>query len=285
MSFAADLFSAAGRVAVITGGGTGLGLWMAEAWVKNSGKVYITGRREETLKAAVVKLNGISKGSASYVKADVSVQADINKLASELSAREKAIDVLVNNAGTPGYDAKSPDAPLATFDQAAWVKQFTVNAWAPAAVTSALASLLIEAAKKGEGRGSVILIGSVAQDFWSYSWPSNGYSVSKAAEAALTKTLATKLIVHGVRVNTIKPGTFPTAMNDPSVPGSGAHEDSVRRNVPLNRNGTADDITPIFLFFATKAGAYVTGQEIAVDGGWTLVANGVEPAGGASAYI
>ncbi|TFY66216.1 hypothetical protein EVG20_g4873 [Dentipellis fragilis] len=282
MSFVTDLFSAAGRVAVITGGGTGLGFWMSEAWVKNGGKVYITGRREETLKAAVAKLNSIRKGSASYIQADVSIQAEINKLASELSVHEKAIDVLVNNAGVAGYDPNTSDAPLATFDSEAWVRQFTLHAWAPAAVTSALSPLLVEAAKKGEGRGSVILIGSIAEDFWFYSWPSNGYSVSKAAEAALAKTLANKLIGHGVRVNTIKPGTFATEMNDASVSGTGAHEDSVKRNVPLKRNGAADDIAAIFLFFATKAGAYVTGQEISVDGGWTLVANGLEPAGGAS---
>ncbi|TFY62456.1 hypothetical protein EVG20_g6697 [Dentipellis fragilis] len=274
MSLAANLFDATGRIAVITGGGTGLGFWMAEAWVKNGGKVYITGRREETLKAAVDKLNIISNGNAFCIPADVSNQAEIDKLAKELSGREKAIDVLVNNAGTGAYDVQNPDAPLPAFDSAAWVRQFTVNSWAPAAVTSALAPLLIEAAKKGEGRGSVILIGSIAEEFWFSSYAGLGYSLSKVAENALTKTLANKLISHGVRVNTIKPGTFPSAMNDASNPAAGSHPDQVKRNVPMKRNGNQDDITAIFLYFATKASAYVTGQDISVDGGWTLVANG-----------
>ncbi|KAA1476953.1 NAD(P)-binding protein [Dentipellis sp. KUC8613] len=274
MSFAANLFDATGRVAVITGGGTGLGFWMAEAWVKNGGKVYITGRNEVTLKAAVGKLNIIANGSALYIPSDVSSQADIDKLAKELSEREEAIDVLVNNAGTAAFDAQLPDAPLPTFDSAPWVRQFTVNSWAPAAVTSAIAPLLVKAAKKGEGRGSVILIGSIAQDFWHSAYTGIGYTVSKVAENALTKTLANKLVSHGVRVNTINPGTFPSVMNDVSNPATGAHPDQVKRNVPMKRNGNGDDIAAIFLFFATKASAYVTGQDISVDGGWSLVANG-----------
>ncbi|TFY62451.1 hypothetical protein EVG20_g6699 [Dentipellis fragilis] len=278
MSFVADLFNAAGRVAVITGGGTGLGFWMSEAWVKNGGKVYITGRREETLKDAVAKLNGISEGSAFYVHGDVSVQADVDKLARELSAREDAIDVLVNNAGTYKSDTKAPDALLPTFDSSNWASLFTLHAWAPAAVTSALVPLLVKAAKKGEGRGSVILIGSAGADFWFSSWPANGYTVTKVAEAALTKTLANKLIDHGVRVNTVNPGIFPTQVHDASASRAKEHADFLRRSIPMKRDGGADDISAIFLFLATKASAYVTGQEIYVDGGWTLVANGCSDA-------
>ncbi|KAA1476955.1 NAD(P)-binding protein [Dentipellis sp. KUC8613] len=274
MSFVADLFSAAGRVAVITGGGSGLGFWMSEAWVKNGGKVYITGRREETLKAAVAKLNSISKDSAFYFQGDVSVQAGIDKLVKEISAREDAIDVLVNNAGTYKPDTTAPGALLPAFDSSNWSHLFTLHAWAPAALTSAFAPLLAKAAKKGEGRGSVILIGSAGASLWFTSWPANGYSVTKAAEAALTKTLANKLVGHGVRVNTIVPGVFPTEINDASSPEAKASADALRQGIPMKRDGGADDISAIFLFLATKASAYVTGQEILVDGGWTLVANG-----------
>ncbi|TFY71395.1 hypothetical protein EVG20_g1606 [Dentipellis fragilis] len=260
MSFATDLFNAAGRTAVITGGGTGIGYWMAEAWVKNGGKVYITGRREEVLRQATQKLDAISPNSANYFTADIATQEGIDRLANEIASRETSIDVLVNNAGTDHFDLQGPGAILPSFDSAGWSRLFTTNTWSPAAVTSALAPLLVEAAKKGEGRGSVILVISIAESMWFALNPMTGYSVSKAAESTLIKILANKFIAHGVRVNAISPGTFPTAMNDPS----NAMKPSAmpEKLVPMKRNGNADDIAGAFLFLATKASAYVTGQKL-----------------------
>ncbi|KAA1475763.1 NAD(P)-binding protein [Dentipellis sp. KUC8613] len=272
MSFTTDLFNAAGRTAVITGGGTGIGYWMAEAWVKNGGKVYITGRREEVLRQAAQKLNAISPNGANYFPADISTQEGIDKLAKEVASHEASIDVLVNNAGIDHFDVQEPGAVLSSFDSAGWSRLFTLNTWSPAAVTSAFAPLLVEAAKKGEGRGSVILVTSIAESMWFAMNPMTGYSVSKAAETTLIKILANKLVAHGVRVNAISPGTFPTAMNDPS----NAMKPSAmpEKLVPMKRNGNADDIAGAFLFLGTKASAYVTGQKIEVDGGWLMTANG-----------
>ncbi|KAA1473463.1 NAD(P)-binding protein [Dentipellis sp. KUC8613] len=272
MSFVADLFSAAGRTAVITGGGTGLGYWMAEAWVKNGGKVYIAGRRAEVLKQAAAKLNDIADNSAFFFAADLSNQQGVDSLATEISSRETSLDVLVNNAGFAMFDPLRPGEILPQFNLDNWSKWYTVNCWAPAALTSALAPLLVKAAKKGEGRGSVILITSIADDTWFAASQMTGCSLSKVAEGALTKILANKLVAYGVRVNAIAPGTFPTPSNDPSnerMP-SGRPE----QMVPMKRNGTADDIAGAFLFLATKASAYVTGQKFAVDGGWSMVVNG-----------
>ncbi|KAA1475789.1 NAD(P)-binding protein [Dentipellis sp. KUC8613] len=272
MSFASDLFSAAGRTALITGGGTGLGYWMAEAWVKNGGKVYITGRREEVLKQAAAKLNIVSKGSASFFPADVATQEGIDNITKEISARATSLDVLVCNAGVGIFDLPEPGAILARYDHASWMRQYTLNAWSPAALTSALAPLLVKAAKKGEGRGSVIFISSISDSVWFAASPIPGYTSSKVAQGALNKVLANKLATHGVRVNTIAPGTFPTPANDPSnpvMPSAKADE-----FVPMKRNGGADDIAGAFMFLATKASAYVTGQRFAVDGGWLLVVNG-----------
>ncbi|TFY57096.1 hypothetical protein EVG20_g8679 [Dentipellis fragilis] len=219
---------------------------MADAWVKNGGK--------EVLKQAAVRFNDISDDSAFFFPADVATQEGIDNLAKELSSRETSLDVLVNNAGM------------------AWMQQFSLNTWGPAALTSALAPLLVEAAKKGEGRGSVILITSVSESMWFAASPMNGYSLSKAAEAALTKILANKLVAHGVRGNTIAPGTFPSPGNNPAnaiMPSGNAEA-----FVPMKRNGNADDIAEAFLFLATKASAYVTGQKLALDGGWSMVLNG-----------
>ncbi|KAA1475790.1 NAD(P)-binding protein [Dentipellis sp. KUC8613] len=170
------------------------------------------------------------------------------------------------------FDSPAAGEILARFDHTAWMQQFFLNTWGPAALTSALAPLLVEAAKKGEGCGSVILITSVSESMWFAGSPMTGYSLSKAAEGALTKILANKLVAHGVRVNTIAPGTFPTPGNNPAnaiMPSANA--DSF---VPMKRNGNADDIAGAFLFLATKASAYVTGQKFALDGGWSLVLNG-----------
>ncbi|TFY62100.1 hypothetical protein EVG20_g6824 [Dentipellis fragilis] len=272
MSIAADLFSAAGRTAVITGGGAGLGYWMAETWVMNGGKVYINGRREEPLRQATAKINVISKDSAFFVVADVATKEGVDKLAKEVASRETSLDVLVNNAGTGLFDAQEPGALLPTFDPDVWSQMFSLNTWSPAAVTSAFAPLLVEAAKKGEGRGSVILISSIADSMWFAATPMTGYNISKVAEGALSKILANTLVAHGVRVNTISPGTFPTPTNTPSndmMPSGKAD-----KLVPMKRNGNAEDISGAFLFLATKASAYMTGQKFAVDGGWSMVVNG-----------
>ncbi|KAA1475805.1 NAD(P)-binding protein [Dentipellis sp. KUC8613] len=272
MSLAADLFSTAGRTAVITGGGTGLGYWMAETWVKNGGKVYINGRREEPLRQASAKLNAISKDSTFFVAADVSTKEGIAKLLQEIASRETSLDVLVNNAGIGLFDLQDPAALLPKFDPDVWSEEFSLNVWSPAALTSAFAPLLVEAAKKGDGRGSVILISSIADSMWVATNTMTGYNVSKVAEGALGKILANKLLAHGVRVNTISPGTFPTPMNSPTneMMPSGKAE----KLVPMKRNGGAEDISGAFLFLATKASAYMTGQKFAVDGGWSLVVNG-----------
>ncbi|TFY79887.1 hypothetical protein EWM64_g4120 [Hericium alpestre] len=221
------LYGVHGRVAVITGGATGLGYWMAEAWVANGGKVYIVGRREAKLQEAVAKLNKIASNSAYSISADVSKQED-----------------------------------------------FLTQTWAHGEMTSALTPLLAGAAKKGEGRGSVILIGSPSGDIWNPLTKTDGNSVAKAGDHLLGKILATKLAGCGIRVNIISPGTFPSGMNDITQPRSPGHPDRVRDVVPLGRNGGADDIAGIFIWLASKAGAYVTGEKIQVDGGLLLTANG-----------
>ncbi|KAA1475788.1 NAD(P)-binding protein [Dentipellis sp. KUC8613] len=283
MSLITDLFSVVGRTVVITGGGAGIGYSMAEAWVKNGGKVYINSRREGPLKEAVAKLNAISQDSAFYVAADVATKEGVDKLVKDVASRELSIDVLVNNAGMGHFDVLEPGAFLPTYDPDAWAQQFSLNAWSPAAVTSAFAPLLVEAAKKGEGRGSVILVSSISDSMWYAASEMTGvlmtgtcsilrYKVSKVAETALTKILANKLVAHGVRVNVISPGTFPTPANDPSNEIMPSRQPE--KHVPMKRNGTADDIAGAFLYLATRASSYVTGERFAVDGGWLLVANG-----------
>ncbi|KAA1476916.1 NAD(P)-binding protein [Dentipellis sp. KUC8613] len=286
MSSAADLFSTAGRVAVITGGGTGLGFRMAQAWVKNGGKVYITGRREAKLKEAVKVLNDIagSPGRALYFCGSVTEKADIDALVAYVGEREQQVDVLVNNAGTyhldkyPTASRGSPMAQtLAEYDKDLWAYQYIINVWSVGAVTAAFVPLLAEATKNGgerDGRGAVIIISSISGDMWASPDRVNGYRSSKAGTNALGKMLAARLLQHGIRVNTISPGSFPSGLNDVTNPELPAHPDNVKRNVPMKRNGDESDILGVFLWLATRAGAYVSGQKILVDGGMNLVMNG-----------
>ncbi|KAA1476954.1 NAD(P)-binding protein [Dentipellis sp. KUC8613] len=277
-SYLDGLFGASGRVALITGGATGLGFFMAEAWVKTGGKgeLYIAGRREDKLKAAAAELNKIAKNSALYFVADVSKKTDITALAEHVAARESALDVLVNNAGMcsleqatyPGQTPAEMGAGLASADPELWAAHMLLNTWAPAALTGSLVPLLAEAAKRTTGSGSVLNISSTSASVWNPFWPIH---VSKASLLHLTKIQAAKLASHGIRVNSIQPGSFTTDMN-PDTPLSPSHVDNVDK-IPLKHGGSPEDIAGTFLYLSGRAGAYTTGTNFAVDGGALLVLN------------
>ncbi|TFY77926.1 hypothetical protein EWM64_g6084 [Hericium alpestre] len=279
-SYLEELFGTKDRVAVITGGGTGLGFWMAETWVKAGGRVWISGRREDKLQEANAKLNSLSPDSANYVVADLSIKEGITALSIAVSARETAVDALVNNAGMskidavtfPQQSAAEMGAALASYDRALWEELYALNVWAAGVLTGEFLPLLAAAAKKGDGRGSVLNISSTSATVWNQFWPIQAYQTSKAGLIALTRIHAAKLAVHGVRVNSIQPGSFPTDMNPVEAEFSPGHPSHVDR-IPLGGSGSAEDIGGTFLYLAGKAGAYVTGSNFAVDGGALLVLN------------
>ncbi|TFY81614.1 hypothetical protein EWM64_g2397 [Hericium alpestre] len=168
MTSIADLFSVKGRVAVITGAATGIGFWMAEAWVENGGK------------------------------------DELDRIVAEVSRHESSLDVLVNNAGLPEYNAYEPPAPMPmTYDQESWVQQFKLHTWSHGALTAAFVPLLTNAAMAGDGRGSVILVGSVSGDIWNPIAMQDGYATTKAGNHMLGKLLAAKLVNVGIRVNVV----------------------------------------------------------------------------------
>jgi len=278
----ASLFDVQGRVAIITGGGTGLGIWVAEALVRGGAKVYITCRREQILKDAVTKLNGISQGRASYFVADVTNKDNIEGLVNFVEKTESSVDLLVNNAAI--YRPEIPSTfqdPLKELQESLkntkvedWTDQFAANTWAPYMVTVSFLHMLAKAAEKGAGRGSVVMVSSIAARFHNPYWSHASYSSTKLGLEQITRILATKLHLHKVRVNTIAPGYFPTPANPPEFEGAPAHE-SNRERIPFRRNGGADDIAGPVIFLASAASAYVTGQILDVDGGVNLVSNGL----------
>ncbi|TRM64153.1 hypothetical protein BD626DRAFT_493965 [Schizophyllum amplum] len=283
MSYLADLFSVEGRVVLITGGGSGLGYHMAEGFIKSGAKVYITGRRENVLKQSTEKLNSIGPGTAAYCAADVSSPESIKKLVAFVESRETVLDVLINNSGIGGGDPSVSHLDsieriqevFTNSDPTNWDKIYRTNIWAPFAITIAFLHLLGAAAKArpGEGRGSVIMISSTNANSWNPYMSLLAYNSSKAALNLVTKTLAAKVYTHGVRVNTLSPGPFPTDMNDPTQEEGMTNPSNFHR-LPMGRAGNADEISGAALYFASKASAFTHGADLLVDGGLGLVQNG-----------
>ncbi|KAL1751341.1 hypothetical protein FB107DRAFT_266664 [Schizophyllum commune] len=278
-------FSVADRVILVTGGGTGIGAWATEAFVKGGAKVYITGRREAKLNEVVEKMDRIAQGKTIPFPCDLGKEAEIDKLVDFIKSKEERLDVLVNNAGpfyvdtvddehdpTKGMDQKCP-FPLALSPAEAWKEQFAVTTWAPYTLTLKLIPLLAAAAKLGDGRGSVIQISSIASKFWNPYWSIPAYQASKAGQEHTSNILAAKLYTFGIRVNTVSPGSYDTDAN-PSFHEAAMSHPSNNERIPLGRSGGADDIVGPILFFASAASKYITGQRLDVDGGVMLVANG-----------
>ncbi|KAL1664647.1 hypothetical protein GGF50DRAFT_127042 [Schizophyllum commune] len=292
-------FSVADRVILVTGGGTGIGAWATEAFVKGGAKVYITGRREAKLKEVVEKMDRIAQGKTIPFPCDLGKESEIDKLVDFIKSKEERLDVLVNNVRAPsvvlytlltvagpfyvdtvddehdptkGMDQKCP-FPLALSPAEAWKEQFAVTTWAPYTLTLKLIPLLAAAAKLGEGRGSVIQISSIAAKFWNPYWSIPAYQASKAGQEHTSNILAAKLYTFGIRVNTVSPGSYDTDAN-PSFHEAAMSHPSNNERIPLGRSGGADDIVGPILFFASAASKYITGQRLDVDGGVMLVANG-----------
>ncbi|KAL1745257.1 hypothetical protein HDZ31DRAFT_82056 [Schizophyllum fasciatum] len=283
MSYIAELFSVEGRVVVITGGGSGLGYHMAEAFVKSGSKVYITGRREHVLQESAEKLNQLGPGTASYFAADMTSQDDIKKLVAFVESRETVVDVLINNSGIAFSDPtvshldtlERLQEVFSNSDPTKWDKVYRTNIWGPFAATVAFLHLLGAAAKArpNEGRGSVIMISSVNSNSWNPYMTGLAYNSSKAALNLVTKMLAAKIYPHGIRLNILSPGPFPTDMNDPTQE-QGMTNPSNYHRLPMGRVGSKEDIAGAALYFASKASAFTHGADLLVDGGLALVQNG-----------
>lgn len=250
----ADLFSLTGKVALVTGGARGLGKMIAAALLRAGAKVYITSRKEADVSAAAAELNalGMCKGLAG----DAGSPEGIVELARMLrQSGEKALHILVNNAG------RTWGAPFETFPDKAWAGVMAVNVKAPFRLIQELLPELEAAANAGDP-ARVINIGSVAgtsvNDLQAYS-----YSASKAAIHFLGSQLASELVSRNIAVNTIAPGYFPTDMT--------AHlqdeETGLCNKIPMRRMGSAADIAGAIIYLSSKAGAYLTGTVLSIDGG------------------
>ncbi len=253
-----DLFDVTGKTALVTGGGRGIGLMIARGLVQAGVRVVIASRKASNLDAAVAELR--AHGECEAIVADLSTPEGAGALAQAVRTRVDALDILVNNSGATWGE------PLEEFPASGWDRVIHTNLEATFHLTVGLLPAL-RAAASAEDPARVINIGSI--DGIRVPLVDNySYSASKAAVHMLTRHLARRLAAEQITVNAIAPGPFESKMmafmlDSPEIRAE------VERTVPLGRIGRPDDAAGITVFLASRAGSYLTGAVIPLDGGIT----------------
>lgn len=249
-----DLFSITGKVALVTGGSRGIGLMIARGFVENGAKVYISSRKKEVCDQVAAELS--KHGECLSLPADLSTEAECQRVADELARRESALHILVNNAGA------NWGAPLKDYPDSAWDKVLALNVKSIFHLTRFLVPMLEKGARPGDP-ARVINIGSIdglrAPILETYA-----YSSSKAAVHHLTRVLAMRLAGQNITVNAVAPGPFESKMMAETLDN---FRDAIVGSCPLGRIGEPEDMAGVAIYLASRAGAYVTGTVIPVDGG------------------
>jgi NAD(P)-dependent dehydrogenase (short-subunit alcohol dehydrogenase family) len=251
-----DIFSIRGKVAVVTGGSRGIGQMIARGFVEAGARVYISARKADACNQVATTLS--AAGECIAVPADLGTPEGIEHLVEEVSRREQAVHVLVNNAGATW------GAPLEEFPESGFDKIMAVNVKAVFYLTTKLLPQLRRAATKDDP-ARVINIGSIDGIRVPFMFDNYSYSASKAAVHMLTRHLAAKLVADDITVNAIAPGLFPSKMTQFVFDGLG--EAGAAANIPMGRAGRQDDIAGTAIFLSSRAGSYLTGAVIPVDGG------------------
>jgi NAD(P)-dependent dehydrogenase (short-subunit alcohol dehydrogenase family) len=256
-----DLFSLEGRVALVTGGSRGIGKMIAEGFIAQGAKVYISSRKIAQCDAAAEELSR-DGGTCISLPQDISTVEGCKALAERIAALEPKLDILVNNAGAAW------GADFDEFPESGWDKVLNLNLKSPFFLTQALHGAL-KAAGSADKPAKVIMIASIdgmrlnPQDTYSYH-------ASKSGLIYLTRRLAARLVKDWIVVSCIAPGPFASDMNRDARD----HADQVARIVPMGRIGTDEDMAAAAIYLASRAGDYVVGATIPVDGGVALASLG-----------
>ena len=243
-------------VVLVTGALTGIGRATALAFARRGDRVVVSGRREEAGQALAAELRALG-AEAEFVRADVRLEAEVRSLVERTVQRFGRLDVAVNNAGTEGVLAPLVEQSAENFDAT-----FATN------VLGTLLSLKHEMrAMLAQGSGSIVNLSSVAGQVGIGG--ASVYVASKHAVEGLTKSAALEGAAAGVRVNAVAPGPVATEMLERFVGGSEAAKAGFLASIPARRAASVDEIARTILFLASDEARYLTGQSIAVDGGYT----------------
>ncbi|MBB1062122.1 SDR family oxidoreductase [Marilutibacter spongiae] len=260
MNTRTDIFDLTGRTALVTGGSRGLGLQIAEALGDYGARVLLSARKEDELKAAAAHLRerGID---ADWVAADGARPEGVEALVDAALERMGQVDILVNNAGT-SWGAPAEDHPLE-----AWDKVFDLNVRGLFLLSQQVARRSMIPRKHGR----IVNVASIAglRGNPPGSMQTIAYNSAKGAVVNFTRALAGEWGVHGITVNALAPGFFPSKMSAALIQHLG--EEALIGNAPLRRLGGDEDLKGAALLFASDAGSHITGQVLAVDGGYTAV--------------
>jgi NAD(P)-dependent dehydrogenase (short-subunit alcohol dehydrogenase family) len=249
-----DLFSLKGRTALVTGGSRGIGKMIAAGFVAYGAKVYISSRKADQCEATAEEL---SKGNGRCIPLpqDISTVAGCHALTAALRRCEDKLDILVNNAGAAW------GADFLEFPEHGWDKVMDLNVKSPFFLTQSLHGML-KAAASDQQPAKVINITSI-DGIRLNPWETYSYHASKSALIYLTRRMAARLVQDRIVMTSIAPGPFASEMNKMARD----HADEVAQRTPLGRIGTDEDMAGTAIFLASRAGDYVIGDTIAVDGG------------------
>ncbi|KAJ5082180.1 hypothetical protein N7532_011223 [Penicillium argentinense] len=283
-----NLFNVKNKVAVITGGGSGIGLMATQALAVNGAKVYITGRTEEKLERVAELYNQDISGQIIPITSDITNKDSINKLVKEISSREKFLSILINNAGisssTQTTEHEDPNELRKSLfedpsaDIGEWDRVFRTNVSQLFFMTSAFLPLLQKGSEQEHGWSSTVINISSISGIVKLSQHHFAYNASKAAAIHLTKMLGHEVMTSNlkIRVNNIAPGVFPsemTANESDEKQKSFIPKEKYEQKVPAGRPGKDEDMASTVLFAATNQ--YLNGQTVVVDGGYVLAAGSV----------
>ncbi len=251
-----QLFDISGKTALVTGGTGDIGRSIADFFVRRGVRTYICGRNAQLCADTAAELS--RHGECHGVQADLGSLAGMQRLAAEISSREKRLDILVNNAGAAHY------AGIDVFPESAWDETFNINLKAPFFLSQAFLPLLREAGTSARP-ARIINIGSAAGTQVSPN-EAYAYSTSKSALNYLTRKIARRLAKDNITVNTVGPGPVEAGLMSKM---DEAFRKSVRDEIPLGRMATPGEVAAAVVFLASPAAAYLTGVILPVDGGVT----------------
>lgn len=253
-----ELFGLDGRVALVTGGSRGIGKMFVEGLLAaGCARVYISARKREQMEETIAEFGADSQGNDRVIgiQADLSQMDGMQHLADELAAREEKLDILINNAGAAwGQD-------FLEFSEAGWHRTMDLNVKTPFFLTQKLHGLLAAAASV-ERPAKVIHVSSI-DGIRINPWETYAYQASKAAVIQLTRRMAARLITDNIVVTSIAPGAFASEMNRAAKDAP----DASAAGIPAKRIGTKEDMASAAIYLCSRAGDYVVGETLVVDGG------------------